>query len=325
MARHNNHQIKGRIMSVLVCLIMSVSFNLLVFSAEATQNVSQPTINKTILSPQEVTKPIKETLPKNEVKADLPEDRQPPSWLVVFGPWFVGIVALFLAFVFNLVIPWWRQPKLKVEFERGKDEYAHKIFFDKIHPPFEDPLHGNELIWLRQPGFNSRVKVVNNGRSVAKNVQARLESIRCEYKLGKAPSEIFYHPTVVKWSGEEDYNKVDIAPFGSYFFLDLVYCINESYKAIIDYYQDWDDFPIGLMDSKDYSGDVYWGVWVNRSYSRGIPEVYRDEGNFELNYHVIAENCKPIKFTATISWEKSSWNNPEISIREVLKYGKRPA
>jgi len=70
-----------------------------------------------------------------------------------------------------------------------------------------------------------------------------------------------------------------------------------------------------IGDPEEYSDDVYWAVWVDRSYPRGIPAVYREEGYFELNYLVTAENCKPIRFTACIQWQKSAWNKPEISIK----------
>lgn len=313
MARYASHCIIGIIMQVSVCILLC----LLVSPVDAASIISKPIISKSISSPQKIKEPLKETTTSNEKITDgLKENKQGSCdfRLIELGSWFTGFVALLLAFLFNFFIPFWYRPKLKVVFEKGKNEYEHKILFDNIPPPIHDPLYGDEYIFLKQPGFNSRVKIINNGKSVAKNVQARLESIKFENEYGESLSEIFYHPTVVKWSGEKEFNKIDIAPFGSYFFLDLVYCINETYAEIINYYKDKNVISMELIDPPDYSNDVYWAVWVDRSYLRGIPEVYRNEGIFKLNYHVIAENCKQIKFTAKIKWEKSTWNDPEISI-----------
>ena len=132
---------------------------------------------------------------------------------------------------------------------------------------------------------------------------------------GKCLTYIGTEGSAVKWSGEKEYNKVDIAPHSSYFFLDLVaYSISERYD-ICSYYEGREDVPWGLLDPKYYSDNVYWAVWVDRSYPRGIHEKFTWEGYVELNYYVMADNCKPTSFTALMLWQRSRWNKPEICIK----------
>ncbi len=302
---------KAIINSVLVCTAISGMFFLIDIPSDASQNQHPISISKEVVSPLvDIATDIK------KISSQLHKKSESDSWLVTFGPWFTGVVALLLAFVFNFLVPWWRAPKLSIKYESAKNAYAMKLFFDTMNPPFRDPLLGNNLIYLRQPGFNSRVKIINEGRTVAKNVQARLESVKCYDESKTLRHEISYHPSAVKWSGEKKYNKVDIAPFGSYFFLDLVFCINETYEEIMNYYSGRDDIPTGLIDPNDYSGNIYWDVWVDKSYVRGIPARYTTEGFFELNYHVMADNCKPLSFTACMTWEKATWNKPKITVNE---------
>ena len=272
----------------------------------------QVSTGKGMAVPQEVTLPLKEMAADVKNISSQITERGKYSFLLGFGPWFTGIVALFLGLN---IINYLRRPRLKVQFEKNKIEYAHKLLFDKIPPRLRDPLT-NRKYDLRQPGFNSRVKVINKGRTVARNVQARIESVKCHDKLKVLKHQIYYHPSAVKWSGEKEYNKIDIAPHAGYFFLDLVYSINETHSEIFDYHRHLgEDILTGLIgDQEDYSNKVYWAVWVDRSYPRGIPEIYEDEGYFELNYLITAENCKPKRFTACMQWEKSAWNNPEIWI-----------
>jgi hypothetical protein len=287
--------IKSIIAYGIVYLVISLSFLLPVSSVQAAQKRHQPQMQGARSVPQEVTLPLAEIASGvREITRQLPEKRGHPSWVVVLGPWFTGFAALLIAFALNFVVPWYKKPRLRVEFEKGKPEYTRDLLFDEICR-FDDPQYDEPFI-LRQPGFNSRVKIVNRGRSVARNLQARLESIKWFDKSKGIMHEISYHPSAVKWSGEKEYNKIDIAPHGSFFFLDLVYSINETYPEIRNRYRDWDDVPWSMIVPERCSGDIYWAVWVDRNYSRGIPEKYGLEGDFELNYHLMADNSEPVNY-----------------------------
>ena len=97
--------------------------------------------------------------------------------------------------------------------------YFHKLSFGAFER--KEMLNGQNLqnidCPIQKPGFNARLKVFNKGKSTAKKVQARIEKI--SYWENGQEWERYYNPTSVKWSGEKEYNSVDIVP-KSFFFLD---------------------------------------------------------------------------------------------------------
>jgi len=238
-------------------------------------------------------------------------------WMQTFGPYFIGLCALIAGFK-DKIIELFMKPELTIDFRQDRDEYFHKILFSPIEE-INDPLNNVNYV-IRQPGINSRVSVWNKGKRSARKVQVRLEKIVFYDQNGKLYKEIFYHPSLVKWSGEKEYGTVDITR-NSYFFLDLFYFINESRDEIIRYHETVDKATIDRIIGKngDYSGDIFWNVWVDTSYERGIPYRYDYEGTIKVIYVLSAENCEPYKFEADIEWSKIKWDEPIISVKKIEK------
>jgi len=235
-----------------------------------------------------------------------------------------AIGALTAAFVALYLGDWkarLERPKLKLTFKNaGKYPYFHNLSFGSYDSPIN--LDGQSFS-LQCPGFNSRVRIDNNGKTTAREVQAKIEKIKFTDLNGKKLADSFYHPTTVKWSGEKDWRTVDIVP-DSHYFLDLFWSKNETtseiykfnkekmekYNVIINH-----EVLTDIIDSDICpSNEIYWNVWVDNSWDRGIPKKNDIQGKIIIYFIVNASNCKPIRFTAFINWNFKNWNRPEIYI-----------
>lgn len=242
------------------------------------------------------------------------------SLIAAFAAVFTAFVALYLG-------DWrarLRKPKLRLFFSEKKEyPYFHKLAFEGYSQPID---FVGQTIYLLKPGFNSRVKVYNKGKSSAKGVQTKVERIVLKDKNSGTSSERFYHPTTVKWSGERDWNAVDIVP-ESHFFLDLFWSKNEKSSEVtkfnnIKYREEIDKGILQDIVENDIcpSGEVYWNVWTDISYDRGIPVKYDFQGEITIYFIVNGENCEPLRFEALIDWSYDNWDCPNIKIRQGKRF-----
>lgn len=161
-----------------------------------------------------------------------------------------------------------------------------------------------------------------SGKSTAKKVQARVEKIELCHNEEKETH--FYHPTILKWSGEYGYDFVDIIP-KSYFFLDVFYAINETIEEVIDFnYNDFrreidKDTLEKIVKKINPIDDVYWNVWVDNSYDRGIPKKFYHNGLIVIHIIVNAENCSPMRLEVNINWDQDKWKNPNVKVLHKSK------
>jgi len=236
-------------------------------------------------------------------------------FIVSLGPILASLVALYLGY-------WkkrWERPKLKLFFrEEHKYPYFDLIAFN----PYEniDITLSGRAIKIYRPGLNVRIKVGNIGKSTAKNVQARVEKIELVSSGNKQTK--YYHPTIIKWSGEKEWNPVDIV-HQSYFFLDTFFVINEMTDVIaafnVDLYKQ-SNIYIDEQILKDIlketisSDESYWNVWVDSPSIRGIPPKYDFQGKIAVHIVINAENCDPIKFKVEIGWSVDKWSQPSVKI-----------
>jgi hypothetical protein len=236
--------------------------------------------------------------------------------IVAIATLFTALVALYLG-DFKARI---RKPRLKLYFREKKEQpYFHKLSSGGYRQPID--LIG-QIIYILKPVFTARVKIYNKGKSTALRVQAKI--IKIEFKESDSNSvyEKIYHPTTVKWSGERDWNPVDIVP-KSHFFLDLFWSKNETSSEVINfnykkYREEFDKDILTDIVQNDInpSDEVYWNVWVDTSYDRGIAPKHNFQGEITIYFIVNGENCDPLKFEALINWSFETWNQPEIKIRQ---------
>jgi len=245
------------------------------------------------------------------------------SLISAFGALFAALIALYLGDWKNRL----QRPKLQLSFNENKQyPYFHNLSFEPFGTPID--IHG-QITDIYCPGFNARVKIVNNGKTTAKNVEARVEKIEFFKNNVTISPTRFYHPTAIKWSGEKDWEPVDIVP-ESHFFLDLFWSKNEASSEIYSFNEarikhygiDLRSKLLKEIIDKDIqpSQEVYWNVWVDNSYERGLPRKYDIQGDIYIYFIVNAENCVPIKFEAIVSWSFDTWNSPDIKIRMGKKF-----
>jgi hypothetical protein len=167
------------------------------------------------------------------------------------------------------------------------------------------------------------VKVLNRGKLPAKNVEARVEKIEL-HESDRRTQIHYYHPTTVKWSGEPDWNPVNIGP-ESHFFLDVFWVKNERTPEVFSF-NEWRIDGYGIFLESHHltrileediqpSGEIYWNVWVENPYNRGLPDRFLFEGHIIIFFVVNGENCGPVRFEAVIDWTSERWNQPDIEIR----------
>jgi hypothetical protein len=189
------------------------------------------------------------------------------DWVQILGPYFIGSVALFVGLK-DIIFNFFKRPRIKPLFKQHEEEYCHKILFNPLEE-IGDPLTGIKYI-IRQPGFNSRVAIWNEGKSTAKSVQVRLMDIDIYNKELKFVKRKVYHPSLVKWSGERTYGSIDI-PRDSKFYLDLFYSINESNEEVLKYHSELGANILNrVVGNTEYSNDIYWNVWIDATYPRGV-------------------------------------------------------
>ena len=190
----------------------------------------------------------------------------------------IALIALYLGDLHKRIF----KPKLKPRYDMNfKPPFYQHISFDiyGIIPYKEFTFE------LFQPGINTALRIDNKGSITARNVSARIEKILI-YHDSKQILDQSYHPTTIKWSGELSWNPVDISP-KSYFYLDLFYVKNEYFKTIFDHnmkiinntsLEIYDDTLKDIISNLNITEKIYWNVWIDSSYARGLPTEYYHHG-----------------------------------------------
>lgn len=238
----------------------------------------------------------------------------------------LSAAAAFFAAIIALYLGDWKskleKPRLKLTFnETKKYPFFQTLAFETFGVPVD--ING-QVTDISRPGFNARVMIENKGKKTAKHVEAKIEKIEFYRNNRKISSTRHYHPTTVKWSGEKDWAPVDIVP-DSHFFLDLFWAKNEKTSEILSFNEfRFNSYGIELKREllKDIidndispTQEIYWNVWVDNSYDRGLPRRYNIQGEIYIYFVVNADNCSPLRFKAIIEWTHDSWNSPNIKIQ----------
>jgi hypothetical protein len=230
-----------------------------------------------------------------------------------------GITALLMPFFYDF-LGFLNRPIINLKFEHC-NPYIRKLAWEPFKKRYK--LRSKEFL-VYKILCNIRILVCNSGKTTAKNVVVRIEKIEFyeEATNNLRIDPIHYHPTTVKWSGEDDYTPVDILP-NSFFFLDLIRFVNEQKKDLVDFnYQLYQKkiprtfFEKIIFESKTVE-KPYWSVWIKNAFLRGLKETYFEQGKFIIYYILNSENSSNIKFSAEIYWNRSEWDNPKVLIRTI--------
>lgn len=136
------------------------------------------------------------------------------DWLVA-----IGTIALALTtVVVSLIVPWWRRPRFKIDFENiepyrrlleagssVKQEYRH-------HPEIVSELVEPVLVEGTRPeSFWLRLKVTNEGGSVAKNCSGRLVEFFNDRGFPIQTHDLVkLHWINTPWSQQEYFQSIDL-------------------------------------------------------------------------------------------------------------------
>jgi hypothetical protein len=235
--------------------------------------------------------------------------------LSAFVTFFSVLVALYLGDWKERL----KKPKLSFSF------CAEEAFLRKLSLGHYLPIlrYGGYDVDIVKPGLNVRVKIENSGSSTAKNVQARIQKIEFHKDGRQNAPTTHYHPTAAKWSGELQWSPIDIPP-KSFFYLDVFFSGNETVKEILSFNLDKLKI-IGIEIEQEIleriitqhikpKQEIYWNVWVEKPYLRGLPSKYIYSGDIHIFFIVNAENCNPISFKAMINWSAENWDKPSIKV-----------
>jgi hypothetical protein len=231
---------------------------------------------------------------------------------------FAALTALYLGHWRNIL----RRPKLKVYYDnKDKKHYLQKLAFEAYRKKIN---FGGAMIQIFRPGVNLRFKVINNGKQTAKNVRVRVEQLDL-FNKNREKKTSYYHPTVSKWSGEIDWGSVDIAP-QSHFFMDVFWVKNETIDEIFKFNNELynkhgieikEEILKSIIETKiETMNKIYWNVWVDTSYERGIPSGYIFEGKIIIHFNISSDNCEPVNLKTKIEWSKLKWDNPSVKFED---------
>ena len=235
-----------------------------------------------------------------------------------FAVLFTGLVALYVGD--------WKEklqrPILSFSFNT-EEPFMRKLSFGHYPPVIR---YGGYDVDIIKPGFNTRVKIENNGFSTAKKVQSRIEKIEFFKNGAQNAKTTYYHPTAVKWSGEMQWNPIDIPP-KSFFFLDVFLSANETIGEILSF--NLDNLKILGIDIEPEilkkiitmhitpKQEIYWNVWVEKPHLRGLHAKYIYSGEIHIYFIVNADNCIPLSFKTIINWSTESWDKPKVEVLKV--------
>ncbi|TSA27847.1 hypothetical protein D4R71_01500 [bacterium] len=289
-----------------VCLLIVILFSICYNTAYGTENdTSQVIDNK-----------INTTINSNNLSSYKLKDNSSKilNWITALSTLSAVLASLYLGY--------WKEkfqkPKLKIEFSESKP-YIQKIAFE---PYNKFLLLYNAKLLIYRPGINVRIKVKNRGKTIARDVNARLEKIEF-YSSDTTLDTKFYHPTDIKWSGQKGWKEVNIAP-KSFFFLDALWVKNETLYEVYNFnYQRYRNQNLNIneevlmkaLENKIFPNKkIYWNTWVDCSFKRGIPTFYEFEGKFNLHIIINSSNCNPVSLILEINWEKASWDKPIVKV-----------
>ena len=186
-----------------------------------------------------------------------------PLWITALGSLLISIIALF------------------------KEDYKNWRYRPILYADFKKTTPWILNILLARNGISNpirhyRLKIINNGRKASEETEARIEKV-----VTNNNQTIWYHPTLLKWSGEQEYGTVRI-PTKSHFFLDA--------------------FHINI-------GQNTWELWVENPGLRGLPPAYPTQGDYEIHLFITEKTTKPTKCLIKISWTGQSYLRPDVRIK----------
>jgi len=211
------------------------------------------------------------------------------DWILIVTTIFLGVIALFVPYLSELLKRKWFAPKLIFDFEL-KPPDCHKTKFNN-----------------NEPVYYFRFRVSNNGKSQAKKCEAILEKLYKEDSAGNF-QPIKYTPINLVW-GSSYSEYVDINPSRT-FHCDFFHIPSESHqnKAIAQggYVDpvDTNSFPLGII------------LCVKAAFYSQPNRL--PPGKYKIDIGLYAENHKKISHSFKISWSGTWKNLEEEMFREIV-------
>ena len=163
------------------------------------------------------------------------------------------ITALFIAFL-QSILGWRNRPVLKVEFEN----WSPFCRMAKMKRP-----DGKEVV-----GYFVRLRVWNSGKSVARNVEGKLNSLGVMHgeEIGELVHE--FDPVSLHWAGHSKDKGININRGGAFEYLDVLFVTDDEPNTI----------KLNAVEEEP----------------RGIFLAF-EKGEYSLRLAVYAENANPVE------------------------------
>lgn len=234
-----------------------------------------------------------------------------PSW----ESWFqfsLTFLAILVALFGRELVAWLKRPELKLEFDINNQSFFHDQYF-----PFKIP-NNNTPHYTK--GKNCLLKISNpiKRRFFLKSESAKGVVAKVSY-VYENQNKFTYHPTNLNWSGGRGEKPIDIIS-GSHHFLDFINIQNYQNDYWINDPENLDEMKISAIKPNEgpsvhQNNRINFRLWVVGDYG-GLPKMFCADENYSIHFVLNGENCGPYKFTASIKWEKSKWDKPDIKIRK---------
>lgn len=199
-----------------------------------------------------------------------------PLWLSALGTISLALIT----FIIAIVIPWWKKPKFKMEFDNvqpfcRETTLAEAISVEGVTAPIPPKL-----------GYWLRLRVTNSGKSVAK---------RCIGKLVKVMNDsgrelTNYDPVTLHWVGTS-WEDVPFRP------IDL----NQGEYEFLDVFVTRTDFPDRAFICTD-------------TYLRGIPKDL-SPSTYRIQITIYGDNVEPRTKEHRLIWAASNYR--DIRLEEI--------
>jgi hypothetical protein len=220
------------------------------------------------------------------------------DWVLIGTSIFLGVVALFVPYLAELIKRKLFSPKLKIIFEEHPPG-CHKTKITSRNKKGE--------IIREEPCFYFRFQVENEGKSQAKQCEAVVENLSIADAAGNFGLEKSYTPVNLLWGGS--YGEfVEINP-GRRFFCDLIHVPSKEHQEIVKQYGHYVDPP--------ETDQFEVGMVLNVKMAFYSQPNRLPAGKYRVDVAIYSENAEKVKQALIVTWS-GIWKDSEAGMFKEL-------
>lgn len=286
------HRTFIKVFFIIVGLVMALGFFNMLNATEKTTSIveSKPAIIKKAPPRSDIPKIIH--IPNHEAK-----NYQKIELVVAAIAAFSTFLAVFWVLLKDTILRWWKRPMFECDL--------------KVESPYITKTNVKYGAQLFTPGYYYHIRVLNNGRSIAKSCVGYIEELYYGDEDGHYHKVNNFIPLPVAWA-HEGHIHTHINPKQKKY-LDIGFITKQYYKVL--------DIPEKEIPRLGNEGDI-----VFRFCFRGFPYGEVSElwaGSYKIKISIYSENTKSFSGYLDLKWS-GNWNdNYEEMKKEIqLDFGK---